>query len=252
MTKELINLYKAGTVFLAILSILAVVYAYSEWKSMKYMGLAPQNTISVSGEGKVKAVPDTSVISITSRETGKTTKEAQDKVAKKMAEVKAKLKALGVEDKDVKTTSFTTYPKYTYNPTTGKQTLDGYEVAQTDEVKVRNIDNVGKVLEAVAAAGINEVSGPSLTVDQPEKLKEEAREKAIAEAKAKAEKLADQLGVELVRIVSFSEGGDNVYMPYMKAMSTRSDMMMGAAPEISVSAGEQDIISNVTITFEIK
>lgn len=238
-------------VFLIILSILAAVYAYSEFKTLKYIGLAPQNTITISGEGKVDATPDIAKVIVTVRESGKTAKEAQDKVVKKWTAAKTAISSMGVEDKDVKTISYTTQPRY-YYPANSKMMIDGYDAVQTTEVKVRNIDNTGKLLEVVAAAGINEVSGPDFTVDDMTALKEEAREEAINDAKAKAEKLADQLGVDLVRIVSFSEGGDSGYMPYMARAESVS---MGAVKIVtapSLDPGTNEINSNVTITFEIK
>ncbi len=253
MSKELTNVYKMLGVFLIILSILAAVYAYSEFKTLKYIGLAPQNTITISGEGKVDATPDIAKVVVTVRENAKTAKEAQEKAVKKWTAAKAAITAMGVAEKDIKTLSYTTQPRY-YYPANGKMTIDGYDAVQTTEIKVRDIDNAGKVLEAVAAAGINEVSGPDFTVDDMTALNEEAREEAINDAKAKAEKLADQLGVDLVRIVSFSENGNGGYMPYMAregAMNMSMDAVkVSAAP--SLDPGTNEINSNVTITFEIK
>ena len=253
MTKELTNLYKMGGLFLLVATFLCGVYAYSELKTAKYIGLAPQNTIIVTGEGKVSAAPDIAMVSITTREVAKTTKEAQEKAAKKTSALKKGLLDAGVEEKDIKTASYMTMPKYYYN-NSGKAILEGYETIQTDEVKVRNTDNVSKVLDLAASLNINEVSGPNFTIDDTDKLKDEAREKAIAEAKEKAEKLADQLGVDLVRIVSFSESGDYAYMPYVKeaamSMSMARDASAPTAP--TVSGGEQEIKSNVSITFEIR
>jgi uncharacterized protein YggE len=253
MSKELSNLYKMLGVFLIILSILAAVYAYSEFKTLKYIGLAPQNIITISGEGKVDATPDIAKIVVTVRENAKTAKEAQEKAVKKWTAAKTAITAMGVAEKDIKTLSYTTQPRY-YYPTNGKMMIDGYDAVQTTEIKVRDIDNAGKVLEAVAAAGINEVSGPDFTVDDMTALNEEAREEAINDAKAKAEKLADQLGVDLVRIVSFSENGNGGYMPYMAregVMSMSMDAVkVSAAP--SLDPGTNEINSNVTITFEIK
>ena len=252
MSKELSNLYKMGGLFLLVATILCAVYAYSELKTVKYIGLAPQNTIVVSGEGKVTAVPDISRVTSTIRESAKTTKEATEKASQKSAALKKALLALKIDEKDIKTVNYYTSPKYTYT-NTGKAILDGYETVQTDEIKVRDTDLVAKVLTEITGAGINEVSGPEFTIDDTNKLKEEARGKAIAEAKQKAEKLADQLGVDLVRIVSFSEEGNYAYMPYVReaAMTMSRDMTKDAVAP-SVNAGEQEVKSNVSITYEIK
>jgi uncharacterized protein YggE len=96
------------------------------------------------------------------------------------------------------------------------------------------------------------MSGPNFTIDKEDVLKEQARKMAIDEAKEKAEKLSKDLGVKLVRIVSFSEnnGGYGMPMYYDKEMSAVSSAGRAPAPELPT--GENKIISNVTITYEIR
>ena len=95
------------------------------------------------------------------------------------------------------------------------------------------------------------VSGPDLSIDDVDAIKVDAREKAIADAKAQAEVLAEQLGVRLGKIVSFSESGNENYPMYMSA---RADVAMSgkAAPEANIATGEQTITSNVSITYKIR
>lgn len=250
INSNLENLYKAGFFFLIILSVLALVYTWGQFKANKLIGSSAQNTIVVSGEGKVEAKPDISKLSMTLRETGKTAKEAQDKIATKWQAVKGDL-AKYVDEKDIKTNTYSSYPKY-YYPANSKPVLEGYEVTQNIDLKIRKVDDAGNVADAIAKAGINEVNGPSFSIDDESVLKDEARQKAIADAKSKAEKLANQLGVDLVRIVSFNESGDNNPVFYGRGEMMMSKAAVASAPMPEMPVGSNEVYSNVTITFEIK
>jgi uncharacterized protein len=137
--------------------------------------------------------------------------------------------------------------------TPGTQTLRGYEINQMVEVKVRKTEDAGKLLSGIGSQGVTNVSGLSFTVDNEEGIKAEAREAAINDAKAKADVLAKQLGVKIVRIVSFNESGDYpiFYSKTMAANGSARDMAEQAmAPELP--AGEHKVISNVSIVYEIR
>lgn len=251
-------------ILIVIVSVAVLIYAATLFKGYKNIDSNHQNTIVVSGTGKVEAVPDTTKISISIRESGKTSKEAQDAVAKKWDVAKAKLLALGVDEKDIKNTSFSTYPKYDWvqdkcavgsSYCGGKQVINGYEVTQSIDIKSKKIGDTGKLLEALASANINEVSGPTMIIDDEDGLKSEARGLAITNAKEKARLLAKQLGVDLGDVIYFSDNASTASMPYaeggmmIKNMSARSDM----APIIpDVPAGVNEIVSNVSITYEIR
>ncbi len=245
------------TVFLGVKSVLTL-KEYSQLGS----GVYPSNVISVNGMGKVFSIPDIGSFSFSVTEEGKTVKEAQDKATKKMNAILDAVKGMGIAEKDIKTIGYNSYPKYEYQQAgicsdrycpPGKQVLLGYEVSQTIGIKVRNTDQAGDVLTKVGSLGAANISGLSFVVDDEEKVMAEARDKAIADAKQKAEDLADSLGVKLVRIVNFSEGG-NYPMPYYamggmdKAVSMEASVAM--APQLPV--GENEVVSNVTITYEIR
>lgn len=260
MEREKMFLVRAGTVLLSVLSLVALVGLFYLLKDYKYVGNNERKTITVTGVSKSYVKPDVSSISMTIRHTSKTSSESEDLVAKDLEKAKEKIVALGVEEKDIKTTNYSAYPKYNY-PTvycvkypcdSSKPVLDGYETTQTIEIKVRNLDNVGKVLDAISSSGINEVSGPNFVVDDMEKVKADARNEAIKDAKAKAKVLADQLDVDLGDIAFFSDGDTRAY----DYASVGSGMMMkaevAAAPVIpSLPAGEQEINYTVNITYEI-
>lgn len=246
-------------------SLLLAVMAFSELKGLRYIGIDPmQTTISVSGEGEVYQAPDIAELSFSIVAEAKTVAEAQEKVNVSMEKIMAFLAESGIEKKDIKNQNYNFYPKYEYQQARvmcitypcpqpeGKQVLVGYEANQGVGVKVRKIDDAGKVLTGLGERGATNLSGITFAVDKDEEVKAKARKAAIEDAKAKAEILAEQLGVELVRITSFSEGGDYPIWNY-----ARSEMAMsvtGAAPakDAILPAGENRYVSNVTLVYEVK
>lgn len=264
-TDEKSLLYKAVAVLAATAALALVVYMIAEIKSMRYIGAGStsSNVITVTGKADTDVKPDIALITFTSRSEAKKTADAQDAVKKQVQQAVDALKALGVAEKDIKTTSVNSYPKYSY-PTAvcnsyscpqPKPVLDGYEYIQTNEVKIRKTEITGDVLEALGKLEINELSGPNFTVDDIEKVKDTVRELAIENAKSKAQTLADQLGVDLVRITSFSESSGDYYPRPMYAMSKMMDVSMGSAEGNAadgIMQGENKIESQVTISYEIK
>lgn len=210
---------------------------------------ATTNTVSFSGEGKVTAKPDIAVISASIVTEAATSKAAQDDNSKKSNQITDFLEKQDIEDKDIKTTGYNIYPQYNYR--TPKPQITGYQVTQSLEIKVRNLDNVSAVLDGLVTAGANQVSNLGLQVDNPEKLKDEARAKAIEDAKDKADVLKKQVGIKLGKIVGFSEntGGYPVPMYELKGMG----MGGGDASSVpSIPTGENEIVINVMITYQIK
>ena len=129
--------------------------------------------------------------------------------------------------------------------------LVGYEVTQSLEVKIRDMAKIGDILQGATDAGANQVGDLQLTVDKQDELKKQAREEAIKKAKARAQELASQLGIKLVRIVNFSEG---VSVPYYYDYALKEAAGMGGetAPSPQIETGENKISVTVTITYEIR
>jgi uncharacterized protein YggE len=216
--------------------------------------------ISVTGTGEATAKPDIAQSSFSVHAEGADAKTAQDQSATAINAITKYLKEQGIDDKDIKTENYYLSPKYTYiqKPCVygavcppGEQTQDGFEVSQTISVKVRKIDTAGAMLSQVGTLGATDISGLNFIVDDEEKVKADARALAITDAKAKAEKLAASLGVQLVRIMSFDENGGGGYPMYSTApMADRAGTKEAIVP--SVPTGENKTTSNVTITYEIK
>ncbi len=233
----------------------------NEVKATRFIGsgTTATNKLTVSGEGEAYAVPDIATVSFTVTEEKKTVAEAQKQVTDKANKAVDFLKKSDVEEKDIQLTNNSFYPVYDYGAPCysypcpqQKPTITGYSVSRTMTVKIRAIDDSGKIVEGLGSLGVTNLNGPTFGIDDEDAVKEEARKQAIENAKEKAEKLARDLGVSLVRVIDFSESGNQPYPPmYAKDMA----LGMGGASETSVAnlpKGENQYTSNVTITYEIR
>jgi len=133
----------------------------------------------------------------------------------------------------------------------GKSVITGYDVSESVSVKLRDTTKAGTLLVALGTLGVTDLNGPSFAVDNPDAVQSQARSTAIADAQSKAKTLAQQLGVSLIRIVSFSEDNGSYPQPVMYAMNA-SVGAAKAAPVPDISTGQQKVTSNVTITYEIQ
>lgn len=222
-------------------------------------GITPGNTISVSGYGESYSTPDIATFTYSVVSERPTVAAAQADATSKANATLAYLKEAGVDEKDIQTSNYAISPQYDWVQEAcaagvcpgGRQILRGYEVRQSTTVKVRDTGKAGELLSGIGARGATEVSGLSFTFDNPLQGQLEARERAIADAKTKANELATQLGVSIVRVVSFNESSGGVEPLYRGF-----DMAVGgagegkAAPEISV--GQNKVTSSVTVTYEIR
>lgn len=220
-------------------------------KQIEVRGYMPVQ-VSVSGIGKVAAAPDIAELSFgvqTGRQ--KTAQLAMEKLRTDMDAIIAAVKAAGIEEKDIRTESLWLNPAYDW--VDGAQVARGFEANQSLRVKVRNLELIGKVLSDATAAGANQAGGVSFTIDDPEMLKAQAREEAIADAKAKAQVLADQLGKSIDKLQAYAESDYGIPMPpmmYERAVSM--DAGYGGGGPVPVPAGEQEINVNVVLTYVLK
>lgn len=218
-----------------------------------------ENTITVSDTGTIYAKPDLALATASVITEKKTVAEAMQENTQKMNAVIDAVKELGVEDKDLKTTSFNIYPRYEYKRVEaeieiypyppGKRVLVGYEVSQSLQIKIRDMAKIGAIIEGTTNAGANEVSDLQFTIDKEDELKAQARAEAINKAKAKAEELAKQLGIRLVKISNFSESG---VVPYFYSMKEAASSGMGGGETPQIETGENKIEVTVSITYEIR
>lgn len=245
---------------LAILALFLLVLTVGAAQNLGRPSTPPTNVITVTGTGKATAVPNIADITFTVTETASTVAAAQSAATTKNDAALAAVAKLGVADKDVKTVSYNVSPHYVYpTPCTGgmmcpqyvdgSPKVSGYDVSETIDVKVRDTAKAGDVLQALGTLGVQNISGPNFVVDNDQKVTDDARAAAIADAKARAQTLANQLGVHLAGIVSYSENG-NYPMP-MYAMG-KATGVMDAQIAPSLPTGQNETSINVSITYEIR
>lgn len=220
-------------------------------------------TITVEGQAEVFAVPDIATFTFSVTETEEDAATAQNNASEKVNAAIEYLKGEGIEDKDIKTTSYNSYPKYEWIQVQcitapcqpGRQELVGYEVRQTISVKVRDTEMTGDLIAGIGGLDINTISGVTFTVDDMDSLEAEARDAAIADARAKAREMAKALGVRLDDVISFSEDSPYSYYDDYGIAEARSFSMEaglgGAVSAPSIPTGENKVTSRVFVTFEI-
>ena len=213
---------------------------------------AMPGTITVVGEGRVTMKPDIAQINIGIEIVGDTVEEASTEAAAAMDAVLATLTDQGVEQKDIQTSGYNVWverPYGTEGPT--GQTL--YHVNNTVSVTIRDLDKVGTILDATIEGGANNIYGVNFSVADPSPLMSEGREKAVADARAKAEELARLNNVTLGDIVSISQvigGAEGYYPGSLRGLQVAEGMGGGAGGPIT--PGELEMIDQLQITYAIK
>ena len=218
--------------------------------------IAPSRTITISGEGKVEIVPDVATISASVVNRGVDATKVQQENTQKMNAVVAFVKSQGVKDADIKTTGYNLYPTNRWDPKTGASVPTGYEATQTITVKLRDIgtarEKAGVVAGGLVPAGANQVYGITYDVENPEAQRAQARAKAFDDARSKASLMAEQNGVRIARVITFSEStGYGMPIYYDRALSA-SSKGAEAAVAPSIEPGSQQVQVNVNVTYEIR
>jgi len=208
--------------------------------------------ITVSGEGFAHVAPDMAVVSLTVVRIEKTAREALDANNEAMAALLDAMKAEGIADRDLQTSSFSINPQYVYpkrnDDTQEAPRIDGYSVSNTLTVRIRDLSKLGAILDQSVSLGVNQGGQILFTNDDPSSAVAEARKMAVSDAIARAKTLVEAAGVTLGRITSISEqnqGGRPV--PMMRA--EMADASFKSA--VPVASGENEFSVSVTMAFEI-
>ena len=246
--KELIK-----TPFAIILSFFILLFIYSTFGPRLPISIITQQKgepLIVSEEGKATAVPDIAKVSLGIEESGTSLKSVQDNVNKKSKNLVSELKKLGIEEKNIKTTSYNVYPEYNYESQPPK--ISGYKVSTNYEVTIDNFDKVNEVVVKATEVGTNVVGNISFDLKDETKQKalDQARELAIDKAQKKAKSLAKIAGISLGKIINISESQNNLTpRPIYTKAGAGLDQAI-AQPEIA--PGETEIFVNISISWEIK
>ncbi|NLJ40867.1 MAG: SIMPL domain-containing protein [Clostridiales bacterium] len=207
------------------------------------------DTLKVTGLGKVSIKPDIAYLNVGVRTINKDAKVAQEENKKIMEKVMTKLKALKIEEKDIQTSAYNIWPRYNYYD--NKETLEGYEVENMVTVTLRKVESVGDVLDGISEAGANMSYGISFGIEDTETAYKDALEKAIEDAKGKAETMSNKAGVSIIRLLNMVEGTTPDYYPRAPG---NYDMAMEAeqSRSVPIAVGELEIQANVTVFYQIK
>ncbi len=242
-----------GIVLLVSLTVLVNIFITNQVSKSRYIGLDHKNlpSIQLKGEGTVYATPDTARISLTVLTQAPDTSQALSDNNRKMEAVIEYLKAEGVEENNIRTTGFNIRPlqERIEDPQTGKKRTEiyAYRVINTVEADIKDIEKAGKIASGAVEAGANRVDRLQFIVSREEEYKKEARRKAVRQAKERGEEIADSLGVELGRLLNFSEDRD-----FFRPMARAQAMETADRTEVPLEPGENEIKANVTLEYEIR
>lgn len=205
-----------------------------------------KKTVSAQGEGVVNVTPDIALVSLGVETSNKEMSKAQSDNSKLMNDIMAELKNLGIQEQDIQTENYSVYPDYEWQ--NDKRKLIGYKVENTVRVKVRKIDDTGKILDAVAAKDANIVNGIQFTREDTSEIYKEALKLAVKDAEDKAKVLTGYFGINNLTPATITEKSQGYYpMSYPAG----SDLMVEAErASTPISTGQLEIRASVDVTFE--
>lgn len=209
---------------------------------------ANEHTISVSGTGRVVLAPDTADLRLGVTVTATTVKAARAGAATRMTAVIAALRKLGIAEKDIQTSSITLQPQYDYSAGTNPPRLTGYQFANGVAVTIRNLDTVGDAIDNALAAGATNLDSVAFRVADETAAADQARQAAMAEAKAKAQTLAAAAGVSITGVASISETVAPVPYPVYYGAALAGVTKDVATP---VQAGTSEVAVTVSVVYLI-
>ena len=206
--------------------------------------IIPPAAISVTGEATVLVPPDLAEIGGGVTSEAKTAREASEANNAAMGKVLQALKGAGIEEKDVQTARLSLQPQSAPNRS-GPSAIAGYRASNRVTIRVRDVTKVANVIDTLVGAGANEIGGINFVVSQASKLLDEARERAVADARRKAEIYARAAGVTLGAPLSIAEEANSAPVPYRS-------MAAGMAVSAPVAQGEETLAVTVSVSWAIK
>jgi uncharacterized protein YggE len=238
----------SGIIAVVALVIVAVFAISNQPAAQITLGGSDQGGLSVNGTGSVAVAPDIVRLELGVEVTAKTVAQARSSAAEAMDEIMASLKANGVDEKEVQNRYLSIYPQYSYRKESAPEII-GFAVNNQITVIVREIDTASDVLDdAIAAAGDSvRVNGINFTVEDSEQYLDEAREKAVENAREHAETLASAAGVSVGGVRSISESSSGYYPPESR-YALGADASTGST---LISPGEQELTISVFVVFDI-
>lgn len=202
--------------------------------------------LDVVATGEASRAPDIVRINAGVSTQAPTATEAIRQNAARMESVRAALRRAGVAERDIQTSAINLYPDWRHMENRTPE-LIGYRAQNQVNIRFRDIANAGRILDALVAAGANEINGPSFEIDQPEAALDEARVEALANARARADLYARALGMRVRRVLSVSEAG--MGYPPPRPVMMRAEV---AQADTAIVPGEQTLTASLTVSFELE
>jgi uncharacterized protein YggE len=214
-------------------------------------------TLSVSAEGKVVVKPDIAQVNFSVLSQGQDYNSIQEDNNQKMTKAIEYLKEIDIEEEDIKTTMYNLTPLYNYtwcrigidDFRSCSPRIDGYNLEQQVEVKMRELSKVGEVISTLPEKGINKIVSLNFTLDNPDEAREQARDLAIIKAKEKAKKISKTSGIKLGKIINFYES----YQPrFFEAAAKGLGGEIADVVPAPIESGSQEVIVNISLSYEIR
>lgn len=218
----------------------------------------PQYQVSVSGQGKVTYNADIAIITLGVQvDKVRTAEDALKQLNDKMNKIIEAIKKSGIKDENIKTENYTLSPQY--DLISGISKVTGYNANQQLSVKVEGIDKnqnlVSNTIKAASAAGANQITGVKFDVSNLNNLKQEARLKAIADAKSKSSSIAQAAGVKLKKVIGWYENiikAPDTTFPYYGYGLGGGGEGGGGVPAPQIPSGSQEIIIEINLNYEVR
>ncbi|MBE3596844.1 MAG: SIMPL domain-containing protein [Hydrogenibacillus sp.] len=208
-------------------------------------------SIQVEGHGRISGTPDVAWVTLGVETEAETAEKALSDNARVMDDIRKTIKTLGIDDRDVKTAVFNTQAVYDYNER--RRVLRGYQTIHLLQVTVRRVDRLGELLDRTGAVGANRIDGVQFGVEEAAALQKAALERAVSDARAKAEVLAEKSGLKIVGVRTVVELPSNPSpMPRMMYDIKREAAYSGASPATEVLPGELVWEAAVQMVFDVR
>lgn len=212
---------------------------------------AAPRTVAVSGQGEVSAEPDVAYVTLGVEARKRTMAEARAEVAKTVDRVLALARDLKIDPKLVNATRLQVSPEYNWNETDRKRVLLGYLVSRQVAIEVRDLEQLGPLLERAVDAGVNQVNDPVLDSTRRKDLERQAMAFAVQDARQNAEALARAAGVKLGAIRVLNASSSPPVVPLYRSKMVMADMAAAAPPAETYQPGDMKFSASVAAEYDL-
>lgn len=203
-------------------------------------------TVTVTGHAVANQAPDMAIVQVGVVTQAGSATEAREQNAAAMARLRSALEQAGVAAGDMSTSHFSLHPVYDYGPNGREPRISGFQVEQVLQVKTKQVDKVGALIDAAVSAGANRISGVQFSLSDPESLRNRLFDNAVQDAREKAERLSAAAGMQVTRVLKIEEqaGGP---IPIIRRINVEA-----VTADTVITPGDQEVSASVTVVFEMR